>query len=129
MGDEVDHPDHYNRHPSGVECIDIVEHMSFNTGSAVKLIWRSGLKEDVPTIQDLRKAIWYLGREVERLAREGDPKYVDGFCPRCNRKLEAGEMFINCCPEHNQFVCKKCRDELHPGTGPQDPGHKVAHGG
>jgi hypothetical protein len=32
----VDHPKHYTAHPSGVECITVVEHMSFNVGNAIK---------------------------------------------------------------------------------------------
>lgn len=32
--EKVNHPKHYNAHPSGVECIDIVEHMNFNRGNA-----------------------------------------------------------------------------------------------
>ena len=70
MADNVDHPTHYNAHPSGVECIDIVEHMTFNTGSAIKYLWRAGLKEHAPTIEDLRKARWYIDREIERLDKE-----------------------------------------------------------
>lgn len=65
----VDHPQHYNLHPSGVECIDIVEWMNFNTGSAIKYVWRAGEKGDA--IEDLRKAIWYLEREVHRLQAVG----------------------------------------------------------
>ena len=53
----VDHPVHYNRHPSGVECIDVVEHMGFNLGNAVKYIWRADLKNDDAT-EDLEKAAW-----------------------------------------------------------------------
>ena len=64
----VDHPVHYNQHPSGVECIDIVEHMTFNVGSAVKYCWRAGLKGDA-LIEDLEKARWYLAREIERLKK------------------------------------------------------------
>ena len=62
----VNHPKHYNAHPSGVECIDIVEHMTFNLGSAVKYIWRAGLKSE-SAVEDLRKAVWYLEREIERI--------------------------------------------------------------
>lgn len=58
----VHHPDHYNAHPSGVECIDVIEHMSFNIGNAVKYAWRADEKENRE--QDLRKAIWYLEREL-----------------------------------------------------------------
>jgi hypothetical protein len=62
--ERVNHPDHYNRHPSGVECIDIVEHMGFNLGNAMKYIWRADHKED--DIQDLEKADWCIKREIER---------------------------------------------------------------
>jgi hypothetical protein len=54
-------------HPSGVECIDVVEHMTFNLGNAIKYIWRSSLKGR--QIEDLRKAQWYIGREIERLIK------------------------------------------------------------
>lgn len=62
----VDHPEHYNQHPSGVECIEIVRHMSFNLGSVVKYIWRDGLKDTEVPLQDLEKAEWYLRNEIER---------------------------------------------------------------
>lgn len=61
--DVVNHPKHYKGHPSGVECIQITEHMGFNLGNAVKYIWRCDLKKDA--IEDLKKAIWYLEREVK----------------------------------------------------------------
>jgi hypothetical protein len=66
--DAVNHPQHYTSHPSGVECITVVEHMSFNLGNAVKYIWRAGDKG--PVDEDLRKAIWYIERERQRLAKE-----------------------------------------------------------
>lgn len=65
----VDHPRHYNLHPAGIECVDVIEHMTLNVGTAVKYCWRSGLKD--PTVQDLEKAIWYLRREVERVKAFG----------------------------------------------------------
>lgn len=67
--DPVNHPMHYTSHPSGVECIDITEHMSFNLGNAVKYVWRAGLKSDDADV-DLAKAIWYLERERKRIAKE-----------------------------------------------------------
>lgn len=63
--DAVNHPPHYNRHPAGIECIDVVEHLSFNLGNAIKYLWRAGDKGDLD--QDLRKAIWYIERERTRL--------------------------------------------------------------
>src|SRR5215472_836828 len=68
MIDEINHPPHYNDHPSGIECIEIVEHFNFNIGNAIKYTWRAGLKTPDPK-QDLRKAIWYLNREIERRER------------------------------------------------------------
>ena len=61
----VDHPAHYCSHPSKIECIAITEHMNFCLGNAVKYIWRSGEKGNA--IEDLRKSIWYINREIERL--------------------------------------------------------------
>lgn len=66
MSDSVDHPSHYNSHGSGIECIQITEHMNFNLGNAVKYIWRADLKGEEP-ITDLRKAAWYVQREIARL--------------------------------------------------------------
>jgi hypothetical protein len=61
--DNVNNPSHYTSHPSGIECIDVTRHMSFNLGNATKYIWRCDLKKDA--IEDLRKAIFYLNDEIE----------------------------------------------------------------
>jgi hypothetical protein len=45
MVDNVNYPPHYRAHASGVECIEITEHMNFCLGNAVKYIWRAGLKK------------------------------------------------------------------------------------
>lgn len=70
MNDPVNHPSHYTSHPSGVECIAIIEHMTFNLGNAVKYLWRAGDKGNM--IQDLEKAAWYIAREIERV-KAGSP--------------------------------------------------------
>lgn len=64
MSDAVNHPPHYTSHPSGIECIAIVEHMGFCLGNAIKYIWRADLKGDA--IEDLRKARFYIDREIEK---------------------------------------------------------------
>lgn len=69
VSDTVNHPTHYNAHPSGVECIDVVEHMTFNVGNAIKYCWRAGLKDSSPQLEDLKKARWYLDREIARLEK------------------------------------------------------------
>jgi len=60
--DNVNHPAHYTTHPSGVECIQVTEHMSFCLGNAMKYIWRADLKNNA--IEDLKKARWYIDREI-----------------------------------------------------------------
>ena len=62
-------PKHYKKHPSGIECIQVTEHMNFNLGNAVKYIWRAGLKSK-NTVEDLQKASWYVNREILRLRRQ-----------------------------------------------------------
>lgn len=64
MSDSVNHPKHYNAHPSGVECITITRHMSFNVGNAVKYLWRAD--EKGTPIEDLKKARWYIDDEIRR---------------------------------------------------------------
>lgn len=67
VNEQVDHPQHYNEHPVDIECIDVVEHFSFNLGNAVKYIWRNGLKPGADPITDLEKAKWYIEREIQRI--------------------------------------------------------------
>jgi len=64
---KVSHPDHYNQ-INGVECIDVIEQMPFNTGNAMKYLWRY-LDKGEP-ITDLEKAKWYIDREINRLREE-----------------------------------------------------------
>lgn len=65
--DPVNHPSHYNSDPSGVECIQITRHRTFNIGNAMKYLWRAGLKDEDAVIQDLEKAVWYIRDEIKRL--------------------------------------------------------------
>lgn len=73
LGGPVNHPTHYNAHPSGIECIKVVEWFSFNVGNAIKYLWRAGLKNDGgkshrdATIQDLKKARQYIDFEITRM--------------------------------------------------------------
>ena len=67
MNEEVDmvnHPPHYTQHPSGVECIEVTEHMPFTLGNAVKYLHRCGDKGN--NMEDLRKAMWYINRAVSK---------------------------------------------------------------
>lgn len=65
----VDHPNYYKR--GGVEAIDAIEawELGFNLGNVVKYIARAGRKTK-DGLQDLRKAAWYLDREIKRRERQ-----------------------------------------------------------
>lgn len=59
---------HYQNHPSGIECIDIVKHENFNIGNALKYIWRR--KDKGKEVDDLHKAIYYLECEIDMLIKK-----------------------------------------------------------
>jgi hypothetical protein len=63
--DPVNHPKHYTT--GGIETIDFIEakKLGYNLGNVVKYITRSGLKGN--QLEDLRKAQWYLSREIATL--------------------------------------------------------------
>lgn len=72
--DNVNHPSHYTSHPSGIECITITRHYCFAIGSAIKYLWRAGLKKEQgledkeKEIEDLRKAIWFINDRIKQLS-------------------------------------------------------------
>lgn len=61
-------PQHYKR--NGIECIEVIEafELGYHLGNAVKYILRAGRKTASP-LTDLKKSIWYLQRELERLTK------------------------------------------------------------
>lgn len=87
--DAVNHPRHYTNHPSGVECIELIENMSFCVGNTLKYVFRSD--EKGAPLQDVKKALWYLEREIERRQRESwgvyptDPRYEVSTLGRVRR--------------------------------------------
>lgn len=70
MNDTVNHPSHYN--DGKIEVIDFIEdtHLNFHRGNAVKYISRAGKKNPDKELEDLRKAVWCINREIERLECE-----------------------------------------------------------
>lgn len=73
--EKVNHPNHYNK--GGIEAIDVIEawDLGFCLGNTVKYISRAGEKAEAgmtieeKTLEDLKKAAWYLSREIERLEK------------------------------------------------------------
>lgn len=76
MAENVNHPEWYNNHPSGVECIEITRHYCFSIGNAIKYLWRAGLKKDAALsnkekeVEDLKKAVWYINDRIKELELE-----------------------------------------------------------
>lgn len=73
--DNVNHPSHYMwlKDKCGIEVIDIVRHLDFDTGNAIKYLLRSGYKHDASitdkakAIEDLEKAIFYIKDKINLL--------------------------------------------------------------
>ena len=80
-GEKVDHPAHYGGEGNPYETINVVEAwgLGFNLGNCVKHVSRAGKKGDALT--DLRKAAWYLAREIGRLESSGDVPAAERACP------------------------------------------------
>lgn len=76
--DKINHPSHYTwlKDLCGIEVIDITRHMDFNLGNSIKYILRSGHKKEKgytdkqKTIEDLKKAVWYLNDEISTLEKQ-----------------------------------------------------------
>ena len=78
--DQVNHPLHYNWliDKCGIEVIDIVRHLDFDLGNAIKYILRAGRKPinksnfnlNVAAIQDLKKALFYINDKINMLEDE-----------------------------------------------------------
>ena len=66
QGDNVNHPPHYTWGP--VEVIEITERLNFCLGNVVKYVLRADHKGK--PIEDLKKAAWYLQREIKRRESE-----------------------------------------------------------
>ena len=93
--DEVNHPAHYTAYV-GVEVIQLTEQMNFNRGNAVKYIARAGLKSYDTEIQDLKKALWYIQREINRmeakLRTEGENEVLDALRRKLMAPLDERDM-------------------------------------
>lgn len=69
MSEAVNHPSHYGGADNPYEAIKVIEawQLGFCLGNTVKYISRAGKKNDA--LDDLKKAAWYLQREIEKLEK------------------------------------------------------------
>lgn len=67
MKEYINHPQHYGGNENTYEAIKVIEHyeLNFHLGNTVKYILRAGKKDD--RLQDLKKAMWYLQREIDKV--------------------------------------------------------------
>lgn len=66
---KVNHPEHYGGKDNQYEAIKVIEawELGFCLGNVIKYISRAGKKDDI--LQDLKKAKWYLDREIKKLEK------------------------------------------------------------
>lgn len=107
--DKVNHPSYYN--DGKIEVIDFIEdkRLNFHRGNAIKYIARDGKKDPDKTVEDLKKAVWYLNREIENLTGDNPltkaaQKAALHFAQRLESLLgyddkEMQELIISLCKE------------------------------
>lgn len=73
MHDAINHPSHYT--DGKIEVIDYIEdkQLGYHLGNAIKYISRAGKKDPSKTVEDLKKAVWYINRKIKKLESGVDP--------------------------------------------------------
>lgn len=89
--DPVNHPQHYNSHPTKIEAIQITRYLQFNIGNAVKYIWRFTTKQVTrkDMIEDIDKAIWYLKDHQTNIG------FIQSFHDECLHNIHTVYRYYN----------------------------------
>ena len=68
MPEKINHPAHYGGADNPYEAIKVIEawELGFCLGNVVKYLSRAGRKDPAAELEDLKKALWYLEREIYR---------------------------------------------------------------
>lgn len=68
MSEKINHPAHYGGDDNPYEAIKVIEawELNFHLGNVVKYVSRAGRKDPATELEDLKKALWYLQREISR---------------------------------------------------------------
>ena len=113
VSDPILHPAHYTF--SAIEPIDVIEswQLGFHLGNVVKYIARAGRKGT--RVDDLKKARWYLDREIRRMEDEviesDEDQPESSVCPQCGGT--GTSRFSNRPDDYGPHtICYTCR-----GTG------------
>jgi hypothetical protein len=69
MKDMINHPDHYTY--SSIEPIEVIEdwNLPAHLSHTLKYMARAGKKDPSKTIEDLKKAEWWLNRYIQFLEK------------------------------------------------------------
>ena len=69
MKESVNHPKHYGGKENPYEAIKVIEawELGFCLGNVVKYLSRAGKKDPAKELEDLKKAQWYLARQIHFL--------------------------------------------------------------
>lgn len=113
MNDNINHPKHYSETVPGFECIEVAQHFNFCLGNVIKYVWRADAKGG---IEDLKKAQWYLNREIQRLEQLEESKCLfpkDCNCDICKPVKDSPPTHncpCNCisCMAGHHSVCPNC---------------------
>lgn len=115
MSDPIEHPAHYTF--SAIEPIEVIEawELGFHLGNCLKYIARAGRKEN--RLEDLKKARWYLDREIGRMDEEVeviDAEEAEAASPICYACNGTGTSRFSYRPDDYgpHLICATCR-----GTG------------
>lgn len=86
--EKVNHPAHYGGANNPYETIKVIEawKLGFNLGNTVKYISRADAKGSA--LEDLKKAAWYLAREIEARSAAVEAPEIITHCARCNRVMD-----------------------------------------
>lgn len=70
--EQVNHPQHYGGAENPYEAIKVINawELNFELGNTVKYISRAGKKDPNKKIEDLKKALWYLNYEINKLEKK-----------------------------------------------------------
>jgi len=112
--ENVNHPKHYNLSSSGYEAIEIAELATFNLGNAIKYLWRTGLKDKNKELEDLKKALWYINREIKYITEVKNIFIVSGNSYKVE-KINSDSVKIIASFENKaiKFVLTKLLDVLY----------------
>lgn len=117
----VNHPAHYNQHPAGIECIDIIRHYTCDIANAVKYLWSAGLKPEMgkqdaeKEIEDLHNALWYITDYVKMCSTLGNQHRYLGCAASVVLLKLSGHSIDDVVNGYEKNVATAMRGLLHVG--------------